>query len=281
MREARARPLITLTTDFGARDAYVGAMKGVMLDIEPRSQFVDITHVNPAQDVRHAAYVLWSALPYFPERAVHLVVVDPGVGTARRAIASQTSWGRVVGPDNGVFSYVWASTSSHRTVALENSRYHRREVSQTFHGRDIFAPAAAHLAAGVDLADLGPEIDDPVRLPRPKLELEPNGIQGKVLAVDHFGNAVTSIGRFAWSGKDLTLDAAFGDDARLTFRGGASFVVAAGHVVGPVHPTYGRVSPGEKLALIGSTGMLEVAVNQGHAASVLGLAVGDPIELQF
>lgn len=275
------RSLITLTTDFGLRDAYVGAMKGVMVDIAPEAQFVDITHEIPPQDVRHAAYVLWSALPYFPASSVHLVVVDPGVGTRRRAIAAETPWGLVVGPDNGVFSYVWASAPHRRVVSLTNAHYHRAEVSHTFHGRDIFAPAAAHLAAGVPLLELGPDIDDPIRLPDPTLTLESARIRGEVLAIDHFGNAVTSIGRARWMGDTLIVDGVFGDVETLAFRAREVRVIAAGQRIEGIRSTYGGVAPGGALALIGSTGMLEIAVNQGHGASALGLSVGDPVEVQL
>lgn len=275
------RPVVTLTTDFGLRDAYVGAMKGVMIDIAPGAQFIDITHGIPPQDVRHAAYVLWSALPHFPASAVHLVVVDPGVGTPRRAIAARTPWGVMVGPDNGVFSYVWASAPPHHIVSLTNARYHRDEVSQTFHGRDIFAPGAAHLAAGVALSDLGLDVDDPILLPTPKLAFKSGVIQGEVLAIDHFGNVVTSMGRFRRVGDILTLDGAFGDVDALSFYASEGRVAAAGRVIGSIRSTYGGVAPGDILALIGSTGMLEVAVNQGHAASILDLKVGDPIEVQL
>lgn len=275
------RSLITLTTDFGVRDAYVGAMKGVMVDIAPEAQFVDITHEIPPQDVRHAAYVLWSALPYFPASSVHLVVVDPGVGTRRKAIAAETPWGLVVGPDNGVFSYVWASAPHRRVVSLTNAHYHRSEVSHTFHGRDIFAPAAAHLAAGVPLLELGPDIDDPIRLPDPTLTLETGRIRGEVLAIDHFGNAVTSIGRARWMGDTLIVDGVFGDVETLAFRAREVRVIAAGQRIEGIRSTYGGVAHGEALALIGSTGMLEIAVNQGHGASALGLSVGDPVEVQL
>jgi S-adenosyl-L-methionine hydrolase (adenosine-forming) len=275
------RSLITLTTDFGLRDAYVGAMKGVMADIAQEAQFIDITHEIPPHDVQHAAYVLWSALPYFPASVVHLVVVDPGVGTQRRAVAAETPWGLMVGPDNGVFSYVWASAPASCVVSLVNARYHRSEVSHTFHGRDIFAPAAAHLAAGVPLLELGPEIEDPILLPDPAFALESGRILGEVLAIDHFGNAVTSIGRLRWMGDTLIVDGVFGDVEAFAFRASEVRLISAGQVIEGIRSTYGGVAPGDALALIGSTGMLEIAVNQGHGASVLDLSVGDSVEVQF
>jgi hypothetical protein len=278
--------LITLTTDFGVQDPYVGVMKGVMARIAPGVPFVDITHAVPPQDVRSAAYVLWAALPYFPAESVHLVVVDPGVGTARRPIAARTPWGTLVGPDNGVFSYVWAAAAPRRqgaapgdVVALEAPAYRRPAVSQTFHGRDIFAPAAAHLARGVPLADLGPPVPDPQRLPLPSLTVTETRITGAVIYIDRFGNAVTGIGRLVWDGGLLRLDPAFGDALSATINAARVRVRVTGQDLGPVRRTYGAVAPGAALALVGSTGMLEIAVNQGHGAQALDLAVGDEVTI--
>jgi len=184
--------IVSLTTDFGNQDGYVGTMKGVMVAIAPDINMVDITHEIKPQSVRETAYVLWTALPYFPEDAVHLVVVDPGVGTSRHAIASKTAWGILVGPDNGVFSYVWKQAPPELTVALENPAYQRPVVSGTFHGRDIFSPAAAHIAAGVPLREFGPEVSLPVRLPAPGMTVEGDRILCEVLYVDRFGNVITT-----------------------------------------------------------------------------------------
>lgn len=270
---------ITLTTDFGLQDAYVGIMKGVMARIAPEVHFLDITHQVPPQDVRAGAYLLWAALPYMPSESVHLVVVDPGVGTKRRAIATQTSWGILVGPDNGVFSYVWAAASSTAVVELKNPQYHRDVVSATFHGRDIFAPVTAHLAAGARLRDVGSPIDDPVRLPLPRLEASEEQVTGEVLYVDHFGNAVTSIGRLVWEGGFLHLDAAFGGSERMLLRADQLNVRVGDRDLGAVQRTYGAVKPGEPLALVGSEGMLELAVSQGSGADHLAVQVGDPVYL--
>ncbi len=275
--------LISLTTDFGARDGYVGTMKGVMAQIAPGVPFVDITHEIPPQDVRSAAYVLWTALPYFPEESVHLVVVDPGVGTARRPIAARTPWGVLVGPDNGVFSYVWAVAPPDVVVELVNLDYRLPVVSSTFHGRDVFAPAAAHLARGVPLEEFGPAVMSPVRLETPRVLVEGRRLRGQVLYVDRFGNAITSIGRLVWDGRWLHLDPAFGtvggsrgqivlDAARIRVRVGE-------HDVGHVYHTYGEVGVGAPLALVGSEGMLEVAINRGNGAEILGIHVGDEVEV--
>ncbi len=271
--------LISLTTDFGLRDHYVGVMKGVIAEIAPDAKLVDVTHEIPPQDLRAAAYVLWSSLPYFPADSVHLVVVDPGVGSARRAIASQTAWGVLVAPDNGVCSYVWAAAPPILTVELDNPHYRRAAVSHTFHGRDIFAPAAAYLASGTPLAELGRPVQAPVRLPTPAISVGEVEICGEVIYVDHFGNAVTSIGRLVWDGAMVHLDPAFGEAGRRIVAVGRVTVRAAGRDLGPIRRTYSETSPGEPLALVGSEGMLEIAVNQGSGAQVLELQPGDPVEV--
>ncbi|MGC9399107.1 MAG: SAM hydrolase/SAM-dependent halogenase family protein [Anaerolineae bacterium] len=269
--------VISLTTDFGTQDGYVGVMKGVMAGIAPQASFIDISHEIPPQDVRSAAYVLWTMLPYFPEGSVHLVVVDPGVGTSRRPIASKTPWGLLVGPDNGVFSYVWHAAPPEMIVELASSDYQLGAVSATFHGRDIFAPAAAYLAAGVPLHKFGAEVKDPVRLPLPRLEITEGALHGEVLYIDHFGNLITSIGRLVWEGDYLHLDAAFSASQPVMLRASAVNVRVKGRDLGPIHRTYGMVSQGDPLALVGSEGMLELAVSHGHGGDTLGVDVGDPV----
>ncbi len=273
--------LISITTDFGLDDGYVGTMKGVMAGIAPGATFVDITHTIEPQDVRAAAYVLWTALPYFPPGSVHLVVVDPGVGTVRRAIASRTSWGVLVGPDNGVFSYVWGAAPPELTVTLEATKYQRAAVSRTFHGRDIFAPAAAHIAMGVPLNAFGSVVEDAVRLPVPRAQISASEIRGEVVYIDRFGNVITSIGRMVWEGPVLHLDPVFSDEEPRIVRADKLVVTVAGREIGPIRRTYGEVAPGDALALVGSEGMLEVATNRGHGARDIGLKVGDPVEVSL
>jgi hypothetical protein len=273
--------LITITTDFGTHDGYVGTMKGVIAGIAPDVPCIDITQEIPPQDVRSAAYVLWTVLPYFPPESIHVVVVDPGVGTARRPIAARTPWGTLVGPDNGVFSYVWESAPPTRIVELTNPAYRTIAVSSTFHGRDIFSPAAAYLARGVPLDEFGPEVTDPVRLPTPALTATDSEIAGEVIYIDHFGNAITSIGRLVWDGGLLFLDPAFGDTPAGVINAGRVRAIAAGRDLGPVRRTYGEVAPGEPLALVGSEGLLELAVNRGHGAQTLGLQIGDRVEISL
>ena len=271
--------IISITTDFGTRDGYVGTMKGVMAGIAPGVPFAGITQEIPPQDVRSAAYVLWTALPYFPQESVHLVVVDPGVGTVRRPIAAQTPWGALVGPDNGVFSYIWEVAPPGLIVELANPAYQRTDVSNTFHGRDIFSPAAAYIAAGVPLVDFGPKVTDPVRLPVPVLDVTGTCIDGEVIYIDHFGNAITSIGQMAWEGEALRLTPAFGQTSPLVIEAARTRVTVGDRDLGPIRRTYGEVARGVSLALIGSEGMLELAVNQGHGAEAMGLQIGDRVEI--
>jgi len=277
------RDVITLTTDFGLADGYVGTMKGVMLGIASEAQMVDISHHISPQGVREAAYVLYTAYSFFPSWAVHLVVVDPGVGSARRAIAAQLSHGVFVGPDNGVFSYVMAEEEVEAVVELANPRYHLSAVSRTFHGRDIFAPAAAHLAAGVPIEKLGPPVRDPILLPLPRLELSTRAATGVVLHTDHFGNAITSIGRLLWHGDELSLLPAFRPDAEEhgRFLAQRASVRVAGREMRGVHGTYADVEPGGLLALVGSEGHLEIAVREGSGAERLDLQPGDPVKLNW
>ncbi|HET92354.1 MAG TPA: hypothetical protein ENN99_16690 [Chloroflexi bacterium] len=277
-------PLLTLTTDFGTSDGYVGTMKGVILTILPVAQVVDISHHIAPQDVRQAAYVLYTAYPFFPSHAVHLVVVDPGVGSARRPIAVQTPRGSFVGPDNGVFSYVMACEPVEALVELTAPHYRMARVSSTFHGRDVFAPAAAHVAAGISVADLGPPVTDPVGLPLPRLEIGTGGIVGEVLHVDRFGNVVSSIGRLEWSGTgdDLVLTPAWQKlGPRTRFRAAATRVVVGRQSIDGVCRAYAEAERDRVLAVVGSTGHLEIAVREGNAARQLELSPGDPVVVQW
>lgn len=279
-REAR---IITLTTDFGARDGYVGTMKGVILDIAPEARLVDITHQIKPQHIRETAYVLYTAYRFFPQETIHLVVVDPGVGSARRPIALRLSHNTFVGPDNGVFSYVMTEETVEAVVELADPRYRLPSVSHTFHGRDIFAPAAAHLAAGVPIEDLGPAVAEPVSLPPPRLDVGPRAIRGEVLHTDRFGNVSTSVGRLHWQEDELILSPAFRwkREDHAAIPADTAWVTAGGQDLVGVHTTYAAVNRGESLALVGSSGHLEVAVREGSAAERLDLQAGDPVELRW
>ncbi|MFN8497233.1 MAG: SAM-dependent chlorinase/fluorinase [Anaerolineae bacterium] len=257
--------IITLTTDFGLEDGYVAAMRGVILGLGPSLTVVDVSHAIAAQAAPQAAYVLSTVVPYYPPQAVHLVVVDPGVGSARRPMALRCAWGTFVGPDNGVipaaldFLGAWGAWQA---AHLTRPAYWRAaEVSATFHGRDIFAPVAAHLALGAPIEDVGEPLSDPLRLPdiRPT-RTEDGGWDGVVIHVDHFGNLITNIPGSA-------------------VAGGAASVEAAG-VTMPVVRTYADVAVGEALAYVGSSGLVEVAVRDGRAAARLGVGVGAPVRLR-
>jgi hypothetical protein len=235
-------------------------MKGVILGICPQGMPVDVCHEIRPQAVRQAAYVLESASPFFPLGTVHVVVVDPGVGTDRRAIVVKTELATYVAPDNGVLSLILAQGNAHSAVHLTEPRYHLSPVSATFHGRDIFAPAAAHLACGVDLREMGDEIglSDLVRLPNLEPVRQSGGSWlGEVVHVDQCGNLVTSL-RGAQA------------------SAGQSFEIAGERIRG-LSRTYADVGPGELVAYVGSSGYLEIAVREGSAATTLGADVGDPV----
>ncbi len=275
--------MIALVTDFGLSDAYVGTMKGVMLGICPAARLVDVTHTIPPQDVRAAAYVLLTAYHHFPANTLFLVVVDPGVGTARAPIAVQTDHGLYVAPDNGVLSYVLAQVAVEQAVTLENPAYHLPEVSRTFHGRDIFSPVAAHLANDVPLDALGPVLPELRPLAVPLLEIAPPVVRGEVLHIDHFGNIISSIGRLIWTGADrLRLAPQFGavHPSVPPFDPECCHVRIGSHTLDTIRPTYGAVPPGTLTALVGSSGQLEIGVNQGNAAQVLNVKPGDLITLK-
>jgi S-adenosyl-L-methionine hydrolase (adenosine-forming) len=250
--------LITLTTDFGLRDPFVGIMKGVVLSICPSARLVDLSHEIPPQDVLAGGLALEAAAPFFPPGTVHLGVVDPGVGTARRAIAVRAAGAYLVGPDNGLFTFAlegrgWSA------VSLTAPEYRLAEVSRTFHGRDIFAPAAAYLASGVPLERLGPPVADPVRLRLPGCRLEDGGLVGEVLDADRFGNLLTSI-----------------PAARLVDVPGVGEVwleVAGRRLPGPVD-AYDEGRDGEPAVIVGSTGRLEIFVRAGSARDHLGARRG-------
>ncbi len=293
-------PLITLTTDFGQADGYVGTMKGVILSRAAEARIVDLSHEILPQDIAAGAFVLYRAYRYFPPQTIHVAVVDPGVGTDRRALLLVTDQGRFVGPDNGLFSYVlretvalaarWRGASvpdsvpavwnpdfdldaalasapqTHLPAAytLNNSSYWLEGPGATFQGRDLFAPVAAHLANGVAPADLGQSIplESLARLPTAAPICAPGVIEGRVISIDHFGNLLSNIaaGLLPTLGPLETLQVTLGF---YQLRG--------------VHQTYGAGLPGEPLALINSAGLLEIAIRDGHAAHQLGGHVGDTI----
>jgi len=275
--------IIALLSDFGNRDTYVGTMKGVILGIAPEIRLVDISHNVDPQHVRQGAFMLQSVFHHFPQGTIFLVVIDPGVGSMRRPIALHGGGYTFVAPDNGVLSYVMEVLGQGEVVELLNTDYWLPEVSRTFHGRDIFAPVAAHLAAGVPLGELGEPSGQVVRLPRPQMDVNERRVTGEVMHIDHFGNITTSIGYLFWEGEtSLTLTPAFDDNLPSVQVGAESATVLVhGEVIYSIRASYSEALRGDFLAVVGSSGYLEVAVNQGNAADRLDVAVGDRVDLEI
>jgi S-adenosylmethionine hydrolase len=251
----KASGIITLTTDFGERDPYVGMMKGVILSINPRALIVDITHGISPGSILEGSTIIKEAYRYFPSGTVHVGVVDPGVGGERRPIAAASKGHFFVGPDNGLFWPVIAADPLADVIHLTEKHYWMDTVSFTFHGRDIFAPVAAHLLGGTDLFLMGEKMDNPVALDYPLVRREQDRLVGEVIRVDHFGNLITNITK-----EDL---AGFLSSEGLS-------VAIGGLTLTGIHTTYTDVSEGEPLALIGSSNVLEIAVNRGSARANLG-----------
>jgi hypothetical protein len=243
--------IVTLLTDFGTADGYVGEVKGTLLSRVPDATVVDIAHDVPAGDVAAACYVLGRVWRSFPPGTIHLAIVDPGVGSARRALAAEAGGHGFVAPDNGLLGEVFAAARA-RVVRLTIPA----EASRTFHGRDVFAPAAARLASGTPLADLGPAVRDPVRLRAPLLKVEAGDLVGEVIHVDRFGTLVTNLPREHVAPEGT--------------------VRVAGHDL-PLQATFADVPQGEPVAFIGSGGALEIAVRDGRADVVLGLSRGTEV----
>ncbi len=267
--------IITLTTDFGTSDAYVGIMKGVILSINPNAQIVDLTHAIPPQDIYEAAFSTYAAHSYFPKGTIHIIVVDPGVGSDRQAIVSRTDNAFFVCPDNGVLSYLLQSVENEggppiNSVVIQNSAYCLPEVSNTFHGRDVFAPVAAHLSLGVPLDDIGPPLKTLVQLPIQVSELSGSTLTGQIVKIDRFGNAITNISETAI--------------ARLksaSTLGISTYEIRVRRVrLHRLNRAYAESGVGKPLAIIGSSGLLEIAINGGNAKEGLGLQRGDPVVIQ-
>ncbi|MBO0912363.1 MAG: SAM-dependent chlorinase/fluorinase [Acidobacteria bacterium] len=260
------RPIVTLTTDFGLSDHFVGTMKGVILNIAPHAEIVDISHSVEPFDILDGALTIAEAYSYFPERTVHVVVVDPGVGSARRPVIASTDRHNFVAPDNGVLSLVYAREERLNVRHLTSDHYFLAAVSNTFHGRDVFAPAAAHLAAGVDREKFGPEITDYARFDPPKPK--PVGAQtlrGVVLKVDRFGNLITN-----FTPRDVP----------ALFEAGTGFKIGVGkREVTALRTSYSEAAAGEVFAILGSMGYLEISANRGSASQLTGAAKGAEIRV--
>lgn len=248
--------IITLTTDFGLSDPFVGIMKGVILGIAPEASIVDVSHGVAPYDILGAALVIESAYRYFPKGTVHALVVDPGVGSSRRPLAAVSQGHVFVAPDNGLLSAVAAEEVYHIT----NAALFLNPVSRTFHGRDIFAPVAAYIAQGMPLTSVGPRVADFLRKPLPKPVQVGDVLLGSVLRIDQFGNVITNLRR-----SDL--------GQKFTIR-------VAGSTVTRLYETFSDAAQGEFFALEGSTGYIELALNQGSAAERLNVQAGAEIEVE-
>jgi len=257
-------PIITFLSDFGLEDWFVGAVHGAILEVCPEARVVDLTHAIPPGDVARASFVLEAAAPDFAPGTIHVAVVDPGVGTARRGLAARARGQCFVGPDNGVLD--WALSDPAAEIrSLAERRFFREPVSRTFHGRDVFGPVAAHLASGATFDSLGPPVADPVRIARPAPRLEAGGIRGQVMRVDRFGNALTNVSAELIAGAFPGVP-----DTQLEIE-------LCGRRLRGLSRSYGDSPVGSLVALIGSSGRLEVAQVSGHAASRLGAGTGDPV----
>jgi S-adenosylmethionine hydrolase len=257
--------ILTLTTDFGSKDGFIGTLKGVIWSICPTAQIADICNEISPQNVLEGSFALWRAYSFFPEGTVHVAVVDPGVGTFRRPLAARLGRHTFVGPDNGLFTPMFVDAEKNRwpveIVHLTKEEYFLPSVSNTFHGRDIFAPVAAHLANGIQLSDLGPVITDPVRLTLPTPERTPYGWKAHITVIDVFGNCTTDLSASSLS-----------DPENIIFR-------LLGHEVRGLVASYGFKQPGEMVALVDSENYIEIAIVNGNAARTISAQVGDEVEV--
>jgi len=265
--ELRPAPVVTLLTDFGLMDPFVGMMKGVMLQINPALQIVDLCHRVQPQNVRQVAFMLMTSCGYFPRGTIHVAVVDPGVGSGRNILACRTERFYFVAPDNGLLGPILEQEETCACVSVSNPRYFLEQVSQTFHGRDIFAPAAANLSLGVALEELGSPTPPAVRFnfPQPR-QVDERTVIGEVLYTDRFGNLVTNLHEE--------------DIRRVGGETGAVHISVGGNTIQGLSPSYAAERPGILLALTGSTGFLEVAVNLGSAQEFLAVDIGAQVELR-
>ena len=263
--------IITLISDFGLEDAYVGIVKGVILSINPSVTIVDISHNIPPQDLVRAGYLMEASYRYFASGTVHVAVVDPGVGSDRSIVGVEMKGHRFLVPDNGVMTAVLTDGHAERAVRVENSSFFLDSVSRTFHGRDIFAPVAAHLSMGLDLEEFGPRFEPSelmrLRLPQP-LFAEAGEIVGAVVAVDRFGNMVTNIRE-----RDLS-ELRFPDDTSDLI------IQIGGKSIHGISDSYSAAAPGRLLAIMGSTGRLEVSVNCGNASRLCKAGPGETVRIK-
>ena len=265
--DKEGRPIITLTTDFG-EGHYAGALKGAILDVCPDASIVDITHNVASHDILEGAFNLLCCYSYFPAGTVHLAVVDPGVGSDRRGLVVATDKYSFVGPDNGLFSFIYNRETAHRVFSIEKETYLRQPVAPTFHGRDVFAPVAAWLVRGTEPEAFGPEIKDFVKTATLQVEKrEPDRLEGEVAYVDKFGNIITSI-----TPENVS---------ELLDRNGSPRILVNGRQIARHHRFYAEAPPEELFSLVGSSGYYEISVAGQRAADILGVKRGHKIQLEM
>jgi S-adenosyl-L-methionine hydrolase (adenosine-forming) len=255
-------PLITLTTDFGTRDGYVAQMKGVLLGINPEARLIDVTHDIESFDITEAALVVKGLSEYFPEGTVHIAVVDPGVGSKRRGIVMRLDGRFYVGPDNGLFSLVFARSHTREVREISNSNLFLHQAHPTFHGRDVFAPAAAHMSLGTAFDAVGPVVEDPVMLSIPEPIQTEDGIEGEIIHVDRFGNLTSNI------------------ESGILHRSVDSVQIGGLEIKG-IKRFFSEVPTGTPIAVINSFGFLEIAVNLGNASLDLGVKKGSLVRVTW
>lgn len=255
-------PIITLTSDFGLQDYYVAAMKASILEVNPNVRLIDISHQIPPQDIMAGAWVLRNSAFLFPKGTVHLAVVDPGVGTDRKPVAVEIDGHYFIGPDNGLFSLL--NDEQYSAFEITNKQFYSERQSNTFHGRDIFAPAAAHLSANKDLHAMGKPVDELVSYRWASPITDDEGIQGMVLHIDHYGNLISNI---------------TAEQLRVVQQRGNFKIYVGSAILKKVNTTFADVSDGEPAAIIGSSGMLEVIINKGNASEMLSVQKGAAISV--
>jgi S-adenosylmethionine hydrolase len=257
------KSIITLTTDFGSRDGYVGTIKGVILSINPKAEIIDISHQIPPQNVLAGAFCLFNSCTFFPEGTIHIAVVDPEVGGKRKGILIQTERYSLIGPDNGVFSPFLRTEKIKRMISLTNPKYFLGKVSATFHSRDIFAPVAAYLSLGVEAKEFGPALSEIARLNLPSIEKRGGKIIGRIIHIDNFGNLVSNV-----TAQELSKIKKF----KMKVKN---------RIISRLSKTYSEVGKGKILAYQGSSGFLEVGIREGNARLKLDAIIGDKIEIQI
>ena len=273
------QPIIILT-DFGTTEAFVGIMKGVIAQIAPQTPVIDLTHEIPAGDIRRGAIELWRSVDFFPRGSTFLIVIDPGVGTSRRAVIVENGQHTFIAPDNGVLSFVCGNQP--RAWEISNPRLALPNPGMTFHGRDIFAPAAAHASLGIPVSEFGAPIPDLQLLPFPRLTAPSPGIlQGQTLHADRFGNLLTSLGSFRWEGEVLQFQPWLGEAAPISAHAASLHLELPDGQHLKFARTFGEIPNEECAVILGSSGLLEIVANRQSAANLLNLKPDEPVTLRF